>query len=71
MAGSKSRFGQLGNLTDKKTSGINGSTLKLNGITEDMDGNSYRCVLSELIRVCGYMHMELRGILHVGRADSR
>lgn len=58
------------NLTDKEASGINGSTLKLNGITEDMDGNSYRCVLSELIKGVRLYAYGAPGILHVGRADS-
>lgn len=58
------------NLTDREASGINGSTLKLNGITEDMDGNSYRCVLSELIKGVRLYAYGTPGVLHVGRADS-
>ena len=44
--------------------------MELNGITEDMDGNSYRCVLSELIKGVRLYAYGAPGILHVGRADS-
>ena len=35
-----------------------------------MDGNSYRCVLSELIKGVRLYAYGAPGILHVGRADS-
>lgn len=57
-------------LTSADASGIGTSTLKLKNVTEDMNGNHYRCVVSELIKGVRLYSYGSAGSLQVGKADS-
>lgn len=46
------------------------SKLILNNVTEDMDGNKYRCVVSEVQSGKRFYVYSGVGVLHVGRVDS-
>lgn len=46
------------------------SRLILNNVTEEMDGNRYRCIVSEIQNGERYYVYSKVGVLHVGKADS-